>query len=104
MLYFDGEDREFAPRTDGRFWNALPLETWFVEVREKKGSRRNYMSPFDMYEASVGRNAAIKEERTWAKISFIGGRGERQGFGKIAPMAIERVEGLKDGAQWIVHI
>ena len=100
MLYFDGGDRESSPESwRGGIWRDLPLETWFLEVRGDVGSR-NMMSPFDMYEALMGRTAEIREERD-GDIFSIGRRDKRQGFGKSAPMIIATVEGLQDETRWL---
>ena len=41
-------------------WEALPMETWFLEGGD---GGRDYISPSDMYESLMGRNAEIREGR-----------------------------------------
>ena len=62
LLYFDENDSDFAPGIDGKIWNDIPLETWFLEARGKMGSR-NFTAPFVAYGAALGRNSEIREER-----------------------------------------
>ena len=52
------------PKIDDMRWEALPLETWSLEVQERMGSR-DYISPPDMYGALAKRNAEIKAEIGW---------------------------------------
>ena len=72
-------DKEFGPRIDEGYWKALPLETWFLEEREReKMGSRNYMSPFGTYANFTGGNAEIGENDEWP---FLYRKGRKQPWG-----------------------
>ena len=75
---------------DGRYWEALPLEAWFLEVKEKMRSH-DYIAPFGMYESLMGTHAEIIEGRK-RNVVFIGRIDKRQGRGGSEPMILEERE------------
>ena len=54
LVYFDGRNKDRAPRMHDVYWEDLPLETWFLEAKEKMGGR-DYIFPFGISESSMER-------------------------------------------------